>query len=365
MIIGFVLDDTLDRADGVQQAVIAIGEKLRQRGHEVHYVVAETTRTDLKNIHCVSKFVSLKFNGNSVRTPRPASKVKIDKLFAKTDFDVLHVQMPFSPLLSGRVISAAPKLTKVFGTFHILPYNFIADKGTKALAKVSKPTVQRMKRCFAVSPPAKKFMDSAYGTFNKSAVLPNPVDYKYFHSFKKQTSVKTQIVFVGRFEERKGVKQLIEAYAALPESMRLHSKLTMIGKGPLDEVVKLRAKQLNIEVELPGFVSQEVKAQTLANADIAVFPSISGESFGIVLTEAMSAGAGVTIGGNNPGYSSVLEEWPETLFNPKDTKQLTDLLAKMIREPEFRAKIGSSQHEAVKQYDIEVIASALEKAYSS
>ncbi len=365
MVIGLVLDDTLDRADGVQQAVIAIGEELRKRKHDVHYIVAETERDDLKNIHSVSKFVSVKFNGNSVRTPLPAQKAKLAELYGKIDFDVLHVMMPFSPLLAGRVVATAPKLTKVVGTFHILPYNIIATGGTKLLGKVTKQTIERMKRCFAVSAPAKKFMDEAFGTFNKSAVLPNPVDYHYFHSFKKQPSDKTQIVYVGRFEERKGVKQLVEAYAELPESMRLHSELTMIGKGPLDEYVRLRAEQLGIDIRLPGFVSQEEKAQTLANADIAVFPAISGESFGIVLTEAMSAGAGVTLGGSNPGYASVLEPWPETLFDPKNTKELTDVLAKMIRDPQLREKIGSKQHEAVKQYDINVVVDHLEKAYSS
>lgn len=365
MVIGLVLDDTLDRADGVQQAMISIGEELRKRGHEVHYVVSETERTDLENIHSVSKFVSVKFNGNSVRTPLPAQKAKLAQLYGKIDFDVLHIQMPFSPLLSGRVAATAPKLTKLYGTFHILPYNIIATGGTKLLGKVTKQTIERMKRCFAVSPPAKKFMDDSFGTFTKSSVLPNPVNYKYFHSFKKKPSDKTRIVYVGRFEERKGVKNLIEAYAKLPESMRLHSQLTMIGKGPLDDVIRMRAEQLGLDVVFPGFVTEDEKAQTLANADIAVFPSISGESFGIVLTEAMAAGAGVTIGGNNPGYASVLEPWPQTLFSPKKQSELTELLAKMIREPKLRESIGKKQHEAVKQYDIGRVVDQLEKAYTS
>ena len=364
MVIGLVLDDTLDRSDGVQQAVLAIGENLRQRGHDVHYIVAETTNAEVKNVHSMSKFVSVNFNGNSVRTPLPASKDKLATLFATVDFDVLHVQMPFSPLLSGRVIASSGKLTKIFGTFHILPYNIIAEGGTKLLGLATKQSVARMKRCFAVSEPAKRFMDSAFGTFNKSSVLPNPVDYAFYSSFKKKPNDKTRIVFVGRFEARKGVKQLIEAYANLPESMRMHTELTMIGKGPLDDVVRLRAQQLNLEVNFPGFVSQEEKAQALANADIAVFPSVSGESFGIVLTEAMAAGAGVTIGGNNPGYASVLEPWPETLFDPKNSMLFTQKLAEFINHPNKREQIGMRQREAVKQYDIEVVVSELERRYS-
>ena len=71
--IGYLLDDTLDKPDGVQQYVLAVGEYFRAKGHDVHYLVADTHRTDIKNVHSLGRFVSLKFNGNSVRTPLPAS----------------------------------------------------------------------------------------------------------------------------------------------------------------------------------------------------------------------------------------------------------------------------------------------------
>jgi len=83
-----------------------------------------------------------------------------------------------------------------------------------------------------------------------------------------------------------------------------------------------------------------------------------------VLTEAMSAGAGITIGGNNPGYSSVLESWPESLFNPKQVESFAALLTRCLQEPEFVHSIGSSQHEAVKQYDLNLIADKLSAKYS-
>jgi phosphatidylinositol alpha-mannosyltransferase len=97
----------------------------------------------------------------------------------------------------------------------------------------------------------------------------------------------------------------------------------------------------------------------LASADIAVFPSTGGESFGIVLTEAMSAGAGVVLGGNNPGYASVLSDWPEALFDPDNTQEFSDKLELFLRDATLRRKIGVKQQQQVKGYDTNAIASRL------
>mgnify|MGYP001579316930 FL=1 len=86
--IAYLLDDTLDKPDGVQQCVITIGEYMRSIGHDVHYIVAESKRSDLQNIHPLAKFVSLKFNGNSVRTPLPVSKRRIRQHLDQLDIDL-------------------------------------------------------------------------------------------------------------------------------------------------------------------------------------------------------------------------------------------------------------------------------------
>lgn len=363
MTIGLILDDTLDRSDGVQQAVLAIGKELSVRGHEVHYIVTETKRTDIKNIHSLTKYMSLAFNGNSVRTPRFVSRKKLNALFSDVAFDVLHVQMPYSPLFAARVLKIAPKNVKKIGTFHILPYSTMTSVGTKLLGWTLKNNKKLLNHSFAVSEPANRFMKSSFG-IDDGTVLANPVDYSFYNSFHKKVHPKKQIVFVGRFEQRKGVQQLIEAYAKLPKELINSSELTMCGKGPMHEEMKSLAGNLGVSVNFPGFVSDEEKAQYLTDADIAVFPSISGESFGIVLTEAMSAGSGVTLGGNNPGYSSVLAPWPEAMFNPSDTGALSRKLEEFLSNDKLRQSTGLKQHEAAKQYDIKVIVDTLEDYYS-
>lgn len=362
MTIGYVLDDTLDKPDGVQQAMISIGEHVRSLGHNVHYIVADTERTDLEHVHSIGRFWSLHFNGNSVRTPKPASMKDIKAVFTNVDFDVLHVQMPFSPFLAGRVIAAAPKHTKIFGTFHILPYNTMSRLGTQLVGKAMKRSLNRFDHMFAVSEPARVFMEQAFNI--EGTVLPNPVDYNFYAAKKKKPYTKINIVFIGRFDERKGVSYLLDAYACLPIEIRNKTTLTMCGKGPMLDSISKKSDALGLGIVLPGFVSEDEKAQYLANADIAVFPSISGESFGIVLTEAMSAKAGVTLGGNNPGYASVIGKWPETLFDPTNIDEFSTKLLDMITNPKLRASIGKQQHEYVKQFDINNVTDVLLKNYT-
>lgn len=366
MTIGYILDDTLDRPDGVQQAILAIGEEMRARGHEVHYIVTKTERTDVPQVHDLGRFWRVSFNGNSVRTPRPVSKRRINRLFSEVSFDVLHVQMPHSPLMAGRVIAAAPKQVRVFGTFHILPYNFLASFGTKLLGSIQARQVRSFQACFAVSPPALKFLQRTYGV--KGTVLANPVQWDFFHSRsgdgKSPSRAKQAVVFVGRFEERKGVLELIQAYSQLSAATRESTELILCGKGPLHQAAAKLADELHIKVTLPGYVSEEEKADYLAQATIAVFPSMSGESFGIVLAEAMAAGSEVTLGGNNPGYQSVLEPWPETLFNPRDHGAFARTLEQFLQDEPLRKRIGSAQHAAVKAYDVRSIARQLERTYN-
>lgn len=362
--IGYILDDTLDVSDGVQQAVLLIGETMRERGHDVHYITSTTERTDLRNVHVVADSIALKFNGNSVRTPRPASKKIIQRLFGDVKFDVLHVQAPYSPVLAARVIRLAPESAKIISTFHILPYSWISRIGTRLLSALLKSSLKKIDQAYAVSGPALKFMQQSFKLDGE--VLPNPVRYKFFANAKKQNvkNERPKIIYVGRFDERKGVVQLAKGYKILTQK-GLDVELTMCGKGSLWQEINEYSRKNKLKIKLPGFVSEETKADLLASADIAIFPSLSGESFGIVLTEAMSAGAGVTLGGNNPGYTSVLTQWPETLFDAKSPENIADILEKFIQDDKLLLSIGSKQHEAVKQYDISKIADKLESAYYS
>ncbi|HTH72515.1 MAG TPA: glycosyltransferase family 4 protein, partial [Candidatus Pristimantibacillus sp.] len=102
--IGLVLDDSLDKVDGVQQYVLIVGRWLTAQGHDVHYLVGETKRTDLPGMHSLARNVKVRFNKNRMAIPLPANLRAIRALLKREQFDVLHVQVPYSPALAGRII---------------------------------------------------------------------------------------------------------------------------------------------------------------------------------------------------------------------------------------------------------------------
>ncbi len=370
MTIGFVLDDSLDKPDGVQQAVLTTGEWLRTQGHDVHYLVGHTDRTDIQNIHSLAKTLRVKFNGNTMGTPLPTSSSKLKEFFARNQFDVLHVQMPYSPFFAAKVIKLAPRNTKIIGTFHILPYSKISTLATKQLSRLLRGSLKRFDAFVSVSEPAAKFAKASFGI--NSVVIPNPVtidNFKQSRSIKRESKIK-RIVFLGRLEERKGVKELVRAYKLLLEtdpSLLSKTMLTIGGKGPLKDAVHgmIMSLPIGAKTEQLGFVPEADKARLLHSADLAVFPSTSGESFGIVLVEAMAAGSRLLIAGNNPGYSSVLGEKPELLFDPRNIKDFADKLAWALSDTAETKLLGEWLHSQAERYDAASVGEQLLKLYKS
>lgn len=363
MKIGFVLDDSLDKADGVQQYILTLGKWFRGKGHEVHYLVGQTERSDLPHVHSLSRNLQVHFNQNRMSTPMPASKSAIRQLLDKEDFDVLHIQMPFSPFLAGRIIRAASARTAIIGTFHIVPYSRTEKLATRLLGLSVRKSLVRFDKVYSVSPPAAGFARSSFGL--KSQVLPNVVDLGLFHSAKalpRYGDGMVNIVFLGRLVERKGCLQLLKALEILHLNKHLDGVRVLIcGKGPLLAALKTFVSEhhLGRMVRFVGFISESDKPRYLKSAHIAVFPSTGGESFGIVLIEAMAAGSEVVIGGDNTGYRSVLGERPDQLVDPGDTQEFANCLRHFIANAKARRRARQWQDEAVRQYDTHTVAPQL------
>jgi phosphatidyl-myo-inositol alpha-mannosyltransferase len=367
MKIGFVLDDSLDKTDGVQQYVLTLGQWMRHQGHEIHYLVGHTERKDIPHIHSLSRNLQTHFNQNRMSTPLPANKKAIKSLLEREQFDALHVQMPYSPFMAGRVIKAAPKRTKVIGTFHIIPFSWIEKVATRLLGLILWNTVRRFDTIYSVSEPARRFARRSFGV--KSTVLPNVVNAAAFHigrPIRKYDDGKITIVFLGRLVPRKGCMYLLQAIEALHQQHLLQNiRVLICGKGQLlPELEKyVHEHHLSSIVHFVGFVSEEDKPHYLATADIAVFPSTGGESFGIVLIEAMAAGSGVVLGGNNVGYASVLSKRPELLVDPTDTTQFAKTLKHFIGSKRARQSTKKWQQDHVQQYDVAVVGNVLLAQY--
>ncbi len=367
--IAFVLDDSLDKTDGVQQYVLTLGQWFASRGHDVHYIVGETTRTDIPNIHSMAKNIKVRFNGNRMSIPLPASKRAIRRLLAHEEFDIVHIQMPYSPMLGGRVIKAVGPQTGVVATFHIAPQSRMVHFANMLLRAVTGKSLARVDEIMSVSQVAQDFSWETYRV--ESAIVPNTLRLGPFYDQKPvaQYAHTLNIMFLGRLVDRKGCQYLLRAIRRIFEAETLPPadkvKVVICGTGPLEAELKAYVKNYRMShlVDFVGFVSEEDKPKYLTAADIAVYPSTGGESFGIVLLEAMAASRGVVLAGNNPGYASVLGERPEALFDPLNDERLAEKIQHYMDNKEARRKAREWQQQFVRQYDVPNVADEIMVVY--
>jgi phosphatidylinositol alpha-mannosyltransferase len=223
-------------------------------------------------------------------------------------------------------------------------------------------------KTISVSEAASQF---AYSAFNLSSeIIPCPIDLNKFRKsviINEYDDQKLNIVFMGRLVERKGCEYLIRAISLIDKKLHQDFRVLIGGGGSLKQQLISLANELDLtnSVEFLGYIEESNKADFLKTADIAVFPSLGGESFGIMVVEAMASGSGVVIGGNNEGYRAVLNNNPELLFEPTNSKQLAEMLTELMDSKIKRDQLHRYQQNLVKQYDINIVGpKILDKYYS-
>ncbi|NTV38444.1 MAG: glycosyltransferase family 4 protein [Demequinaceae bacterium] len=375
MKIALVIDDALARPDGVQEYVRTIGRAMGERGHEVHVLCsgeAGEPPAGIARVVSLTDNVGVTFNGNGLRTPKPASRRRLRAHLAAERYDVIHVQTPHSPLFAARVVREARRVqgedVRIVATFHILPDGAVSEWGTRALGLTLRRNLRLFDAFAAVSAPAADFARRAFAI--DAAVIPNAVRVD---DIAAQASAKpwpadpagrTIVAFLGRLVERKGAVELVEAFALLPPKARRGVALRIGGRGPLSARIEALIAKHGLEgcVTLEGFISDEDKPGFMAAADLAVFPATGGESFGIVLTEAMAAGSGAVLGGNNPGYAWTLDN-PAAVVNPRDIGAFAAKLAALLADANARAALHAQQAERVRDFDVAVVAERVSALY--
>jgi phosphatidylinositol alpha-mannosyltransferase len=350
--IGLVIDDGLDRPDGVQQIVLTLGRRLAALGHEVHYLTSSTERTDLPHLHVLGRTLAVRFNGNRLGTPLPASRAAVRRLLAEVPFDVLHVTMPYSPVLAGRVVSAAHPRTAVVGSFVIYPQDAATRWGIRALGIAERRRLRRFDAISALSAAAQESVREAYG--REVPVIGGPVELADAPAggAPRSDADPVRIVFLGRLVERKGPRELLAAVAAMPPTARPWT-LTLAGRGPLLADLRDRARAAGIadRVHFPGFVAEEDKAALLAGADVVALPSTGGESFGMSVVEALADAGGVVLAGDNPGYRTPMTGLEDQLVDPRDTAAFAATLARWVDDPDARRAAQGPQRAAAQRFE--------------
>lgn len=365
--IGLVIDTSLDPTDGVQQYVVSIGGWLSQQGHEVHYLAGQTQKRQLPNVHSLARNITVTFNGNRTTIPLWASRRKLRRFIKEQKFDVLHVQTPHHPFLAQRLVLAAMPDTAVVGTFHILPFGVMSRVGTRLLGIWLRPSLKRFDRMLAVSPTAATFEEQSFGL--PAEVLPNVIDYEWFHEAKplpQYDDDTVTILFLGRLVPRKGCQLLLEAITQLAKKPELPAfRVIVCGRGQLEASLKQYIAQHKLDniVTFTGFVPEEDKPRYYASADISVFPSSGGESFGIVLLEAMTSGKAALLAGDNPGYRSVLSTNTDVLFDPNNAQQLANKIEALLTDDQLRKESQAWGEAFAKDFDINTVGKQLLTIY--
>lgn len=350
---------------GVSNYIETVGNYFTEHGHRVSFLVGEAPSQSDDRVRSLGTVAMRQVNGSESGIVMPVSRGVVRQALAELSPDVLDVQM-YNPFFDGRFIRAVDDEAAVIGRMHALPGSMGVELGTRALRYVSRSALERFDYVSSTSVPTQEFTRRALKI--ESEVLPNPIDIARFKTGVRMPQYddgKTNLVFIGRLDERKGVTQLIEAIGALDAAAQQELRVLIAGKGKLRNRLETAVNSygLNDVVDFLGFIEEEDKPNLLASADIAVFPAVAGESFGIVLVEAMAARAGVVLGGDNPGYRSVLGDVPEAMFNPNDIGAFAAVLSRYIYQPEDREHIHKLQQNAVEQYDISVIGAQLEATY--
>ncbi|WP_430867795.1 glycosyltransferase family 4 protein [Demequina aurantiaca] len=370
--IALVLDDSIDRPDGVQQYALTLGGYLEAAGHTVHYVCSQASREDV-TVHSLARNMAVNFNGNGLRVPLPTSRKELRAFLERERYDVIHVQTPHSPLFAARVVDEARRVqartVRIVGTFHILPDGRVSSAGTHLLGRLLRRNLRKFDAFVAVSAPAAQFAHEAFGI--DCEVIPNAVDVAAFAGAvsderpMRGPGDRLVVAFLGRLVERKGALELVQALGALPAQTARGLDVRIGGKGPLLGEIQsaIETHGLADVVRLDGFVSEADKPQFYADADLAVFPATGGESFGIVLIEAMASGAGVVMGGDNPGYRSVLGGRPEVTVDARDAAAFAVALERVLGDAGLREEIHAEQAELLRAYDINVTGAAMLELY--
>ncbi len=365
--IAFLFDDTLDSSDGVAQYVKTIGTWLVNQGHSVDYLVGQSTSKTYNGspVYSLSKNMRISWGGNRLSIPILPDFHNIKSLLKSKSYDIVHVQVPYSPLMAKQVINRLPPSTALVGTFHVFPGNRLTELGSRALKIAYGKSLSRFDSHISVSSAAQSYALKSFAI--SSTIIPNAVEVAKFESANKMVKKpKTKrIVFLGRLVDRKGCRYLIRAFAQVKNS-HPSTSLIIAGDGPQKSALEnlVSKSGLGGSVEFLGFIKEDQKAGLFASADIACFPSLYGESFGIVLIEAMAAGAGVVVGGNNPGYKSTLDGNQDVLLDPTDIEKFSMKLTTLLTDKDLFYKIHGLQQSAVKKYDVNVVGRQIVSAYS-
>ncbi|ALI26596.1 Phosphatidylinositol alpha-mannosyltransferase [Mycolicibacterium fortuitum] len=362
MRIGMVCPYSFDVPGGVQSHVLQLAEVMRAGGHYVSVLAPSSPHVKLPD-YVVSggKAVPIPYNGSVARLRfGPATHRKVKRWLMLGEFDVLHLHEPNAPSLSMLALQAAEG--PIVATFH--------TSTTKSLTLsvfqgILRPFHEKIVGRIAVSDLARRWQMEALGS--DAVEIPNGVDVPSFANAARLEGYPRpgrSVLFLGRFDEpRKGMPVLL---GALPKLVRRFAdiEILIVGRGD-EDALREEAGELAGHLRFLGQVDDEAKASAMRSADVYCAPNLGGESFGIVLVEAMAAGTPV-VASELDAFSRVLDGGQAGRLVPVgDADALADALIEVLGDDALREKYIDAATQRVARYDWSVVAGQIMRVYET
>ena len=185
--IAFVVDDSMDSPNGVQQHTVSLGRWLVKEGHRVAYLTSHSNRQDLKDVHSFAHLIKLRFNGNLVGTPWRTDKRRLRAFMSERDFDILYVQTPYSPLFAGHVIRNAKPAAKVCASFLAMPQDRPTHWSVRFLRLLLRRSFGRIDHFIANTDNMADYFQRSWNLENRPEIIPSTIDLRPFTSEEKRT----------------------------------------------------------------------------------------------------------------------------------------------------------------------------------
>jgi phosphatidylinositol alpha-mannosyltransferase len=363
--IGIVCPYSFDVPGGVQFHVRDLAEHLLSLGHEVSVLAPADEDTPVPSYLVSSgRAVPVPYNGSVARLSfGPVARRRVHRWLEQGGFDVLHLHEPVTPSVAMLAMWAATG--PVVATFHSSNLRY---RVLQAAYPVLRPSLEKISARIAVSEDARRTVTTHIG--GDAVVIPNGVFVDAFAQASRDprwtgTAERPTVAFVGRLDEpRKGLEVLSEA---IPRVLRTcpGARFVIAGSGDAQAAAQRLDPAARAACEFLGTVSDSDKAALLRSVDVYVAPHTGGESFGIVLVEAMSAGAPV-LASDLDAFRRVLDdERLGVLFPTGDAGALSCALLDLLADPAARAARSRRASEAVRRYDWSVVAEEVLAVYET
>ncbi len=336
MKIGLVCPYDIFKNGGVQECVLALRAEYQKRGHQAYIITPRPKGVEVDPVEGILLIGESRDFKSPLHTTAQVSvsleNGAIDDLLKEYRFDVLHFHEPWVPIVSRQILAKSDTVN--VATFHAkLPETMVSKTIERVVTPYTKSILKYIDAFTAVSDSASEYIKTL--SSEEVKIIPNGIDVEKFAQ-KTAERATNLILYIGRLEKRKGVMYLLKAFAELQQT-NPDLRLQIAGDGPDRQKLESFAEENGLEnVEFLGFVDEAKKIELLHLATVFCTPAIYGESFGIVLLEAMASGA-VTVASNNPGYTGVLKDTGAiSIVNVKDTNEFARRLQLFLTDDKLR-----------------------------